>query len=92
MFSEDAINFLKKSDTNSERLNGVKFEENPIIGIISPEWYYSDSIRILHERNIDWDSIGKLLFSPSQNPFIDFVLSILYIDNNIDKKFWKYQT
>jgi hypothetical protein len=60
VFSEDAINFLKKRDTNSERLNGVKFEENPIIGIISPEWYYSDSIRILHERNIDWDSIEKL--------------------------------
>ena len=57
--SEDLISFLKKRDMILKRSNGLVKGENPLIGIISPEWHYSDSIRLLYNGCINWDNLNN---------------------------------
>jgi hypothetical protein len=58
LISEDLIFYIDKlNDTRS----GINSEDeiNPLVSIITPEWYNSDSRRILKNRDVNWDSLYR---------------------------------
>jgi hypothetical protein len=58
----NAIDRLQKDppkNVNANRQDGLR---DPIIGIITPEWYYSDSFRIFEDIDINWNSFDKVGF------------------------------
>ena len=67
--SEDLIDFLDKRDMISKRSSGPAKDENPLIGIISPEWHYSDSIRIVYDGCINWNNLDNFqeIYKVSKN-------------------------
>jgi hypothetical protein len=53
--TDDIIEYIDnlKASTNTSDLQST----NPLIGIITPEWHYSDSVRIFGGQDINWNNI-----------------------------------
>jgi hypothetical protein len=47
-----------------EKLDFSSDEQNPLPAIITPEWYYSDSIRIIEDIRWNWESLEKMNIIP----------------------------
>ena len=85
MFPNELINFINIKKKNMSSNNSTK-DRNPLIGIITPEWHYSDSIRILQGINFNWDNLDNIneVYKVSNN------LNIPIKDSNlpeVEKKF-----
>ncbi len=57
MVSEDLINEISRLQQEYEKVSDDL--DNPIVGLITPEWYYSDSFRILSNIDINWEALGR---------------------------------
>lgn len=58
-FLEDIIRAVDRLKSPRDVPNNVEDFENPLAGVITPEWHYSDSIRIFDDINLDWDSLER---------------------------------
>src|SRR5215216_4426188 len=70
--SHDIINAIDRLQKDqAKKINRERQEHlrNPIIGIITPEWYYSDSFKIFEDQDINWNTFDKVDFihNMSQN-------------------------
>jgi hypothetical protein len=57
MFPEDLINQISALQRDHKKINKTDLT-NPVAGLLTPEWYYSDSVRIFSDVGINWETIG----------------------------------
>jgi hypothetical protein len=55
----DLISEITRLQLNIGLVN-EKNERNPIVGIITPEWYYADSSAIFYDMDIVWDNLERV--------------------------------
>jgi hypothetical protein len=55
----DIIDEVLRLQQNRDRQNNDNYHDNPVVRIITPEWYYSDSIEVFHGIDIVWDNLEK---------------------------------
>ena len=74
MLSEDLINEISRLQVEHKMKARDDDMKNPVSGLVTPEWYYSDSIRIFSDLDINWDSkqafahgINRTIMSPRQD-------------------------
>ena len=60
VFWENIINEITRLQQRNVRDNAESNQDNPIVRIITPEWYYADSSEIFHGVDIVWDNLDRL--------------------------------
>jgi hypothetical protein len=56
----DLINEITRLQLNSSKVSEENDQSNPIVAIITPEWYYSDSQKIFSDMDIVWDNLERV--------------------------------
>ena len=67
-----AEDLITKIDKLQEQYKS-KFDKykNPLIGLITSEWYLSDSFKLFDEVDLDWDKLRKIKFISAMANKID---------------------
>ena len=56
----DIISEISRLQLNSSKVSEDNDQSNPIVKIITPEWYYADSQAIFNDIDIVWDSLERV--------------------------------
>lgn len=56
----DIISEISRLQLNSGKVTGDYDQTNPIVKIITPEWYYSDCLAIFSDIDIVWDNLERI--------------------------------
>jgi hypothetical protein len=56
----DIISEITRLQLNSSKVNEDNDQSNPIVKIITPEWYYADSLEIFNDIDIVWDNLERV--------------------------------
>lgn len=55
----DLISEISRLQLNSGKVTGDADQSNPIVKLITPEWYYADSLAIFNDIDIVWDNLER---------------------------------
>jgi hypothetical protein len=56
----DIISEITRLQLNSGKVSDDGDQSNPIVKIITPEWYYADSLAIFNDIDIVWDNLERV--------------------------------
>ena len=56
----DIISEISRLQLNSGKVSGDFDESNPIVKLITPEWYYADCLAIFNDIDIVWDNLERV--------------------------------
>jgi hypothetical protein len=59
IISQDIINAIDRLQNNEQNKDSEQEQDirKSLVGLITPEWYHSDSFKILDSANINWDNL-----------------------------------
>jgi ATP phosphoribosyltransferase len=55
----NAIDKLYEGQKNEYSVGNVENSRNPVSELITPEWHYSDSIKLFDSTQISWNTLGE---------------------------------
>lgn len=56
----DIISEISRLQLNSGKVSGDFDQSNPIVRLITPEWYYADCLAIFNDIDIIWDNLERV--------------------------------
>ena len=56
----DIISEISRLQLNSGKVSGDFDQSNPIVKLITPEWYYADCLAIFNDIDIVWDNLERV--------------------------------
>lgn len=60
MVLPDILNEISRLQANGGKVTGDSHQTNPIVKIITPEWYYGDCVEIFSDMDIVWNNVERI--------------------------------